>query len=73
MGVKSVILNDIGKNRDSAVEFYVDADLWAKEHCPSYQEFEMQDVSDVSLVYDLLARYDFEDEEDVVLFTLKWL
>lgn len=69
----NVYLNDKGRNWDQALDFYNEADAWAKENCPSYQGYEMQDVTDFSTIHDILAMYMFENEEDVLLFTLRWV
>lgn len=45
---------------------------WAKEHCASYVDMHVQDVSDVSYQWDEIAAYKFTDEKDVVIFKLKW-
>ena len=52
--------------------YFVDAAIWAEKHCASYKKFHIQDVSDVSLVWDQVAEYVFEDERDVMWFKLKW-
>lgn len=67
-----VYLNDAKLNYDFAEQHFQNANLWAREHCPSYQGYDVQDVSDVSYHYDYVAQYLFGDEQDAVLFTLKW-
>jgi hypothetical protein len=57
---------------DFAEQHFWNANLWALEHCSSYQGHNVQDVSDVSYIYDNLALYLFEDEQDALLFRLKW-
>lgn len=67
-----VYLNDEGLTHNQAVDYYNDADKWAKANCPSYVGNEVVDVSDFSYTHDLLAQYKFKDEKDVIMFTLKW-
>jgi hypothetical protein len=47
-------------------------DRWATENCNSYRGYHVQDVSDFSLLWDEIAAYQFEDDKDAVLFTLRW-
>jgi hypothetical protein len=45
---------------------------WAKEHCPSY----LSATAHICMGRDLppsKVEYHFEDEKDVVIFSLKWL
>ena len=70
--MKHVILNDRGMDYDQSDKFYILADQWAQQNCPSYVGYTVQDVSDVSLIWDQLADYEFRDEKDVMIFTLKW-
>ena len=67
-----VYLNDTGIAYEQAEQHFLKAHRWAKKNCPSYQEHEVVDVSDVSYTNDLIARYLFQDEQDVVIFTLRW-
>ena len=67
------MLNDKNKTHTQALEYYRDANIWALEHCLSYDGHEVVDVSDFSYEHDLLAQYTFKDEQDVVIFTLRWL
>lgn len=67
-----VYLNDGGVNYEDSEKYFSDADLWAATHCASYCGHYVQDVSDVSYVYDNIAEYVFKDERDVVAFTLRW-
>lgn len=67
-----VYLNDAGISYDFAEQHFHNADLWAREHCHSYKGHDVQDVSDVSYVYDNIALYLFGDEQDALLFRLKW-
>jgi len=67
-----VFLNDDGKSYEEAEVYYAKADQWARDQCPSYQGHHVQDVADFSLRHDIIARYIFDSEQDVVLFKLKW-
>ena len=67
-----VYLNDARMDYDEAEQYFFDANVWALEYCPSYQGHNVQDVSDVSYVYDNIALYLFGDEKDAVFFQLKW-
>ncbi len=52
--------------------YFIDASIWAVKHCPSFKNFDMQDVSDHSLIYDQIAEYEFTDPRDVLWFKLRW-
>ena len=52
--------------------YFIDAAIWAVKHCPSYVRYDIQDVSDYSLIYDQVAEYEFTDERDVTWFKLRW-
>jgi hypothetical protein len=67
-----VYLNDSNMSCDFAEQHFWNANLWALEHCSSYRGHNVQDVSDVSYQYDAIALYLFEDEQDALLFQLKW-
>jgi len=68
-----VYLNDSGKTWNQAMQNYHNADVWASTHCRSYQGHHVQDVTDFSLIHDLVAQYRFVDQQDVMVFKLKWL
>lgn len=70
--MKTVYLNDAKMSYEKAQIYFVDADLWAKGQCQSYIGFHVQDVSDVSYVYDQVAEYRFKDPKDAMWFELKW-
>jgi hypothetical protein len=53
-------------------KYWGNMDQWAQEHCSSYQGYNAQDVSDVSLQWDEVAEYRFLEERDAILFELKW-
>ena len=70
--MKTVYLNDAKLSHETAQIYFVDADLWAKNQCQSYIGFHVQDVSDVSYIYDNVAEYRFNDPKDAMWFELKW-
>ena len=70
--VHEVYLNDAKIDYDFAEQHFQNVNLWAVEHCPSYQGYDVQDVSDFSYHYDYVAQYLFDDEKDAMIFTLKW-
>jgi hypothetical protein len=70
--VIEVYLNDAKMSYDFAEQHFHNANLWAREHCRSYRGHDVQDVSDVSYYYDNIALYLFEDEQDALMFRLKW-
>lgn len=45
---------------------------WASAHCKSFIWMEVSDVSDVSLQWDELATYYFANEQDALMFTIKY-
>lgn len=68
-----VYLNDQNMDYDESERYFYNADHWAREHCASYVSHDVQDVSDVSYQYDNIALYLFQEEQDVILFRLKWV
>lgn len=70
--IKVVYLSDTGIPYEKAQAFFEEAAVWAQEQCSSYINFHVQDVSDVSLINDLVAEYRFRDPKDAVWFELKW-
>lgn len=52
---------------------YMDLDVWASKHCPSYSRSNVTDVSDVSYTIDLIYEFWFSDPKDATLFLMKWL
>jgi hypothetical protein len=70
--MKTVMLNDKNKTYEQALEYYDEADVWALENCASYDGNEVVDVADFSYEYDVLAEYTFKNEEDAVMFLLRW-
>lgn len=72
MAMIEVYLNDARMDWDESEVYFHNADAWAREHCRSYQGHNVQDVSDVSYVYDNIGLYLFNDERDATMFTLRW-
>ena len=72
--VFSVYINDSGNSQgyDYLSSYWNNMNQWAQEHCDSYQGYDAQDVSDVSLQWDEVAEYRFLQERDAMLFHLKW-
>lgn len=68
----AVYLVDDNLTLEQSWDYYAAADIWARENCTSYIGYDVQDVSDVSYDYDTIARYVFDNDRDVVMFTLKW-
>lgn len=67
-----VYLNDEKLNYNDAMLFFDEAAAWATRQCCSFVDYDVQDVSDVSLVCDQVAQYRFKDSKDALLFELKW-
>jgi hypothetical protein len=67
-----VYLNDAKRGYDESKLYFHNADHWAREHCSSYYSHDIQDVSDVSYYYDNIALYLFREEQDALMFRLKW-
>ena len=67
-----VYLDDAKVSYDFAEQHFHNADIWAREHCQSYQGHDVRDVSDFSYTNDFIAFYLFEDEQDALIFRLRW-
>ena len=67
-----IFLDDRNLSYDFAEQYFWNAHIWALEHCESYRGYHVQDVSDVSYVYDNIALYLFGDEKDALVFRLKY-
>jgi hypothetical protein len=66
-------VNDMGSpSYDFNHAYFEDMADWAKEHCGSFISFEIADVSDVSLIYDEVAEFCFGNEQDLLMFKLKY-
>ena len=70
--MKVVYLNDSGIPYEQAQTYFDEAADWAKKQCSSFISYHIQDVSDVSLVYDHVTAYHFKDPKDAAWFQLKW-
>jgi hypothetical protein len=70
--MKVVYLDDRNMRYEEAYKHFADVARWAQENCSSFVGYDVQDVSDVSLIFDNVAEYKFRNNKDVVLFTLKW-
>jgi len=57
---------------DKSRLYFQQISLWAIKYCTSYSGYDVVDVSDTSTLWDEVAEYRFEDEQDATMFTLKW-
>lgn len=69
---EEVYLDDAKMTYDQSELYFMQADFWAQEHCTSYRGCHIQDVSDVSYVYDNIGMYLFDDPRDATAFRLRW-
>lgn len=53
--------------------YFIDAAIWATKNCTSFKHYEIQEVNDVSTVYDQVAEYEFGSERDAMWFKLRWV
>ncbi len=74
MDIIKVYLTDEHHNFDynRSRLYFIDASIWAAKNCSSFKNFDIQDVSDHSLIYDQIAEYEFTDPRDVLWFKLRW-
>ena len=72
MVLKVVYLTDEKVPYEQAPVYFKEAADWARRQCSSFVDYHVQDVSDVSYVYDNVAQYGFNDPKDALLFELKW-
>jgi len=70
--LKTVYLNDSGISYHKAEDYFAEAAAWASRQCPSFIDYHVQDVSDVSYQNDFITAYHFNDPKDALLFELKW-
>jgi hypothetical protein len=68
-----VRLTDGARGQRRAESYFYDAAAWASDHCESFCEWQLHDVSDVSMEYDIVVEYLFRDEKDAIMFTLRWV
>ena len=69
-----VLITDQGSpTYEQNSKYFADIDAWAQETLGSkYLGYTVQDVSDVSLQWDEIACYTFEDEATANWFKLRW-
>jgi hypothetical protein len=72
MSLYEVWLNNEGKDLDQTEVYFHNAGVWAFENCASFYGHTVIDVSDVSYRWDQLALYQFHDEQDALIFRLRW-
>lgn len=70
--MKVVYLTDTGIPYERAEEHFAEAAEWASQHCLSYVDYHVQDVSDHSYLFDFVAQYTFTDPKDALLFEIKY-
>ena len=70
--MRVVYLDDTGIRYEEAEEHFAVAASWATQQCSSFVDYHVQDVSDVSLINDLVEEYRFNDPKDALMFQLKW-
>ena len=56
---------------DSRDEF-LEIQQWAQDHCKSFVEMNLTDVSDLSMYHDIVGEFTFTDERDVTMFKIRW-
>ena len=72
MTFKSYV-SDAGSPRYEDNEaWFAGLDRWAQMHCPSYVGYTVTDVSDNSYLWDEVACYEFNNQQDLLAFELKW-
>jgi len=70
--MRVVYLNDSNIPYEQAQAHFKEIADRARRQCSSFVDYHVQDVSDVSYVYDHVAQYGFTDPKDALLFELKW-
>lgn len=60
------------ENWDDARDEFSDMQYWAQKNCKSFVAMRLEDVSDISIRYDLVAEFSFRDDRDATLFRIKW-
>lgn len=70
--MKVVYITDKGIPYEQAEDYFAEAASWASQHCLSFVDYHVQDVSDVSYQYDFVTEYKFRDPKDALLFELKY-
>ncbi len=72
MVVTVVCLNNTDIPYEQAEEYFAEAAAWASRQCPSFVDYHVRDVSDISYTNDFITEYIFQDPKDAVWFQLKW-
>lgn len=72
MTYEVLITDERSPNYDQNKFYFESIDRWAQIHCPTYIGYHVQDVSDVSLQWDEIGCFQFNDEKDQMFFTMKW-
>jgi hypothetical protein len=67
-----VLLTDAKFEYRYARQIFKERESWAREHCPSFMQMDIVDVSDYTYEYDQIATYEFGDEKDAFWFTTAW-
>lgn len=57
---------------DADCKNFAEPDAWARECCESYRGVTVTDVSDLSVSFDEVAAYSFDNSVHAALFTLTW-
>lgn len=71
--MKVVYLNDQKAMLSGDPEqYFKNVAIWAHQHCHSFVNYTVTEVSDVSPIWDYIAEFRFRDPNDAVLFELKW-
>jgi hypothetical protein len=70
--IEVLITDEQSPGYDHNADYFAGIDEWAHEYCPGYRGYRVQDVSDVSLQWDEIAAYFFEDEKSANWFRLRW-
>lgn len=70
--MKVVYLTDEKIPYEKADAYFKEAADWARKQCSSFVDYHVQDVSDVSYVYDNVAQYGFNDPKDALWFELRY-
>jgi hypothetical protein len=71
--IEILINDDKSGGYNNNHNFFSERDSWAKKNCNSYAGMHIQDVGDVSYLWDEIACYRFTDAKDATMFNLKWL
>lgn len=67
-----VWLDDRGLSYDQSELLFLQAEHWARTHCESFDQVIYTDLSDTSYTIDQLAEFQFRDEKDALMFSIKY-